>query len=104
MNEALYMILAFAVGIILGTLFFGGLWLTVRKSITAKMPAIWLVGGFIIRLSITLLGFFYISMGSWKRLLICLLGFIVARFLVFWLTKKHEQKKLFINMKTDYEA
>ncbi|MDP3468280.1 MAG: ATP synthase subunit I [Daejeonella sp.] len=104
MNEVLYMILAFAAGIVLGTLFYGGLWLTVKRSISAKVPAIWLIAGFIIRVSITLIGFYYISRGNWMRLLICLLGFIVARVLVFWITKKYEQKKISINMNTDYEA
>jgi len=104
MNEVLYMILAFAAGIVLGTLFYGGLWLTVKRSINAKVPALWLIAGFIIRVSITLIGFYYISRGNWMRLLICLLGFIIARVLVFWLTKKYEQKKISINMNTDYEA
>jgi len=92
MNEIWYMILAFAAGIVLGTLFYAGLWLTVRKSLGEKVPAVWFIGSFIIRISIVLLGFYYISKANWKMLLICLLGFITARILVFWVTKKLEQK------------
>ncbi len=93
MNEVWYMIIAFIVGITLGTLFFGGLWLTVKKSVTAKTPALWLAGGFFIRMSMVLVGFYYVSRDNWQRLLICLLGFIIARMIVMKLTKRYEQKE-----------
>ncbi len=41
MNETLYMILALIAGLMLGTLFFGGLWFTVKKAVDSKKPAIW---------------------------------------------------------------
>jgi hypothetical protein len=43
-------------------------------------------------------------MGSWQRLLICLLGFIVARMLVVKLTKKNMNKKYTPNIKTNHET
>jgi F1F0 ATPase subunit 2 len=48
----------------------------------------------LLRMGITLFGFFYASEGSWQRLLICLAGFIAARFLVLLVTKKVDQKQL----------
>jgi F1F0 ATPase subunit 2 len=87
MNETLFMILAFTAGLALGTLFFGGLWFTVKKTVTAKIPAIWFLGSFFLRVSIVLIGFYFVSNGSWQRLLICLLGFVVARFIVMYFTK-----------------
>ncbi len=39
-NETIYMILAFVAGLALGTVFFGGLWFTVKKAVTAKIPAL----------------------------------------------------------------
>jgi F1F0 ATPase subunit 2 len=93
MTEILYYILALVAGLALGTLFFGGLWFTVKKAVTAKVPAVWIIGGFIIRTSITLIGFYFVSLGSWQRLLMCLLGFVVARMLVMKFTKTYEQKR-----------
>jgi hypothetical protein len=31
---------------------------------------------------VALIGFYFISMGSWKKMLICLLGFVTARWLI----------------------
>jgi len=104
MIEILYMILAFTAGLILGTLFFAGLWFAVKKSMTTKTPALWLIGGFFIRISITLIGFYYVSRDSWQRLLICLLGFIIARMIVMRLTKKYEQRKILLNIERDHAA
>lgn len=41
MSEILYMILAFVMGMVLGLFFFGGLWITIKKAIATKIPAIW---------------------------------------------------------------
>ena len=93
MNDIVLMILAFIGGFALGTLFFGGLWFTVKKSVTAKIPAIWFFVSFFLRVSIILIGFYYISKGSWQRLLVCVLGFIVARFIVTHLTESTDKKQ-----------
>ena len=97
MNEIVYITVAFAAGLALGIVFFGGLWFTVKNVVKSKIPALWIFLSFFIRMSITLLGFYFISMGSWQRLLISVLGFIAARFLVIWLTKSIEQKHILLN-------
>ncbi len=94
MNETLFMILAFIAGLALGILFFGGLWFTVKKSINAKMPAIWFLSSFFLRVSIILTGFYFISRGSWQRLLICVFGFVVARFILIYLTRSISGKTI----------
>lgn len=81
MNEYIYFIGALIAGILLGFIFFGGLWFTSRKSLTSKNPAALVLGSFIFRTGILLVGFYFISDGNWKRTLICLLGFIIARIL-----------------------
>ena len=91
MNEILYSILTFITGLLLGTLFFGGLWFTVKKAVTSKKPALWFVGSFLFRTGITLIGFYYTSLGNWQRLLICMLGFIVARLVIIYLTKQNKE-------------
>ncbi|NDP22261.1 MAG: ATP synthase subunit I [Paludibacter sp.] len=93
MNEILFMIAALVVGLTLGTLFFGGLWFTLKKITTVKMPAIWVISSFFLRVSIVLIGFYFVAQGSWQRLLMCLVGFIVARFIVTYLTKSINVKQ-----------
>lgn len=93
MNETMSMIVAFVAGIALGIVFFGGLWFTVKKAVHAKNPAIWIVISFILRISIILLGFYVIGFDHWQHLLLCLLGFIVARFMVIHFTKSFDAKQ-----------
>ena len=104
MNEILYMVLAFMGGLVLGTLFFGGLWLTMKKVFTSKMPGLFFSGSFLIRAAITMIGFYYISMAHWQRLLICVLGFVVARFLVMRITKQLDAKQIQLTKGGQYEA
>ncbi len=102
MNETLFMILAFIAGLFLGILFFLGLWVTVKKVVQAKIPAIWVLVSFFLRVTVILIGFYYVSQGSWQRLLVCVLGFIIARFMVARFTKLMEEKKT--AKKVQYEA
>jgi len=104
MNEIVYIILAFIVGLLLGTIFFGGLWFTVRKLVTSKIPALWFLGSFILRVSITLIGFYYISSGSWQRLLISVAGFITARYSVIYFTKSNKEKQVLLKKEVSHET
>lgn len=82
MNEHLALIMAGLAGCLLGTLFFGGLWWTVRKGVSSKRPVLWFSGSLLVRTGIVLAGFYLISGGRWVRLTACLLGFVIARFIV----------------------
>ena|SRR5665647_440632 len=104
MNEIVYMILAFILGLLLGTIFFGGLWFTVRKLVASKIPALWFFGSFILRIGITLTGFYYISFGSWQRLLVCVAGFITARYSVIYFTKSNNEKQVLLNKEVSHET
>ncbi len=88
MSDVLILALSGLAGLGLGTFFFYGLWLTVRKTLTAATPAIWMLGSFVVRMGITVTGFYYVGNGNWQRLLASLLGFIVARYLVIYLTRR----------------
>lgn len=94
MNEILMMILVFVGGALLGVLFFGGLWFTVKKSVTAERPALLFLGSFFLRIGITMFGFYVIGGHNWQRILGCLLGFIAARFAVLYFTKIVDAKQL----------
>lgn len=95
MNEGLNLILPFAAGILLGALFFGGLWWTLQKGVTSPHLVLWLLGSLLLRMSITLAGFYFVSGGQWERLLACLLGFVVARMIVTRLTRTPVENSAF---------
>jgi F1F0 ATPase subunit 2 len=87
MNEVLLLALALLAGMLLGAIFFGGLWWTVRKGVSSEQPAFWFLGSLLIRMSIVLAGFYFVSGGQWERLLLCLVGFVIARLVVTRLTR-----------------
>jgi F1F0 ATPase subunit 2 len=87
MNEPLALLLPLVAGVLLGAMFFGGLWWTVRKGVSSTRPALWFFGSLLLRMSMALAGFYFASGGHWERLLLCLLGFVMARLLVTWLTR-----------------
>ena len=87
MYETLTLVLVWVAGGMLGAIFFGGLWWTVRKGVASKQPAFWFFGSLLLRMSIALVGFYVVGRGHWERLLLCLLGFVMARLLVTRLTR-----------------
>jgi F1F0 ATPase subunit 2 len=87
MHETLSLVLAWMAGGVLGAMFFGGLWWTVRKGVSSRQPALWFFGSLLLRMSLALAGLYVVSGGQWDRLLVCLLGFIMARLVVTWLTR-----------------
>jgi F1F0 ATPase subunit 2 len=91
MNDAVNLALALVAGVALGAIFFGGLWWTVRKSISSQQPALWFLPSLLLRTGLVLAGFYFVSRGHWERLLVCLLGFVLARLIVTWLTRPPEK-------------
>jgi F1F0 ATPase subunit 2 len=91
MNEMLTLLLAWVAGVLLGAMFFGGLWWTVRKGLSSKHPAFWFFGSLLLRTSIAMAGFYFVSDGHWQRLLLCLLGFAMARLIVTRFTRVDEK-------------
>ena len=82
MSNALLLTFAIAAGLLLGLTFFGGLWWTIRKGMASPHPALWFLGSMVVRSGLALAGFYLVSAGQWERLLACLCGFIVARFVI----------------------
>jgi F1F0 ATPase subunit 2 len=78
---------AWAAGVLLGAMFFGGLWWTIRKGVSSQRPALWFLGSLMLRMSIAVTGFCVASGGHGGRLLLCLLGFVMASFCVTRLTR-----------------
>lgn len=69
-------------GVGLGTVFFGGLWWTVRSSVSSSRPGLLVFVSLLLRLGVTLAGFYLVAGGQWQPLVACLLGFIAARVII----------------------
>jgi F1F0 ATPase subunit 2 len=80
MSEMLVLVMSGGAGFGLGMFFFAGLWWTIRRSFSAQRPALLLLGSMLLRMAIVLAGFYLVSDGDWRRLLLCLLGVIIGRF------------------------
>ena len=93
MIEAPALVLALLAGIALGTIFFGGLWWTIRLGISSKWAAVWFLGSLLLRTATALAGFYFVSQGDWRKVLACLVGFLIARFLVVLLTRVPIEKR-----------
>lgn len=90
-NEVIKLLPALFAGIILGVLFFGGLWFTVRLGLGSKKTALIFISSFFIRMAVVLLGFYYVGANNWQKMLACLGGFLIARIVIVFLTKKAKQ-------------
>ena len=78
---------ALAAGIFLGALFFGGLWWTVRRGLTAANPALWFGLSGLLRMALTVSGLYYVARAGWPSVLACLCGLLIARVAVTRLTR-----------------
>jgi len=67
-------------GIVLGTLYFGGLWLTITRMRASKSPGIFLAISFLLRTVLVIGGFYLITDGKLERLAVAMLAFFVTRF------------------------
>jgi F1F0 ATPase subunit 2 len=87
MNEVGTFSIALMAGILIGTIFFGGLWWTVQKGLTSPNPVWWFFGSTLLRTSFAVTGFYFISRGDWRKFVVCLFGFLIARVVVTRLTR-----------------
>ncbi len=93
MNEVMFLVLPLAAGLLLGAFFFGGLWWTVNRGVSSQRPVLWFFGSMLLRMSVTLAGFYFVGHENWKRWLLCLLGFVLARLVVQWLTRPPVERR-----------
>lgn len=87
MAEVVFMLPASVAGLVLGGFYFGGLWWTVIKGLSSPAPALWFLSSLMLRMGVTMAGFYFAGGDHWTRWLVCLSGFIVARLVVKALTR-----------------
>lgn len=102
MSETMTLLLTGITGLALGTIFFWGLWWTIRRGVSSPQPFAWFFGGLVIRMSIVLVGFYFVSNGHWERLLVCLLGFVAARIVVTQKIRQLEQNFIRCDRETSH--
>ena len=93
MGEILILIRTLLVGALLGGMFYGGLWWTVRRAVSIRHIGVWVSGSFLLRTSIAVGGLYFATHGDWRALLACLLGFLMARICVTRLTRAPPEPK-----------
>ena len=75
-------------GGLLGVVFFGGLWWTVRRGLVSSRAALWFFASLLVRTAIVIAGFLLVCGDDWRRWLAALLGFSVARLVVTRVTRE----------------
>jgi F1F0 ATPase subunit 2 len=80
-------------GLLAGTAFFAGLWWTVQRMTTARHPGLLIAGSLLLRTALALGVFFLAGRGHLDRMLACLAGFVIARFLVMRWTRARTPKE-----------
>jgi F1F0 ATPase subunit 2 len=77
--EITNLILVLSAGALLGGFYFVALWFTIQRLTQTRQPGLLILGSYVVRLGITLVGFYLVMDGHWERLIACLAGFILAR-------------------------
>jgi F1F0 ATPase subunit 2 len=72
-----------SVGAVLGTFFYGGLWLTLKRLNNTSRPVLLLLGSYLARMALCLPIFYLAVRGShWQRLLILTAAFLTVRMIL----------------------
>jgi F1F0 ATPase subunit 2 len=92
MNAVLFaeLILAAFSGVLLGCLYFGGLWLTVRQAPNWQHPGLGMLASLFLRLALVGIGLYLMADGHWQRYAAALPGLLIARW---WWVRRIEVKK-----------
>lgn len=85
--------LALLAGLGIGAFFFGGLWWTITKSISAQKPKSLLLFSFMVRIAISIPAIYFVAANNFARLIICLTGFFAARLIMMRVVRKRDVKR-----------
>jgi F1F0 ATPase subunit 2 len=79
MNSTFMLALSFFMGVVLGTFYFGGLWLTIKRLPRSTQPTLLSLGSFFVRSLVCILVFYLIIGSGIGALLLCLAGFVLTK-------------------------
>lgn len=82
MSELLILALDLLAGSLLGVFFFGGLWWTIQMRSPLEWSGLLFSGSLLLRMAVAVTGFYLVSHGDWRKLVVCLAGFLLARIAV----------------------
>jgi len=88
MSNGWALVLTAAEGVVLAAFFYGGLYLTVTRGLTSKLPALLFTASLILRLSIVIFGFYLFTGGQWQLVISCLAGFTITGIVIRTLSSK----------------
>jgi len=86
MTETWWLVWGFLIGAACGTLYFGGLWLTVKTLAESQQPKRRLLISFAIRMLLLLVIFYGLTHKGWPTMITAMFGLLVTRQL--WLVTK----------------
>ena len=81
-TESVYWIMLLLAGGLLGLVYFGGLWLTIRQLTHWKNPGLVMMLSLLLRVLVVVAGFYWLTDGQWRELLASLSGFVIVRMLM----------------------
>lgn len=82
MDDAGLLVLAVVAGGLLSVPMVSGLWWTLRRLPDARWPVALALLSFWGRLGVTVLGFYLVTAGDWRRGVAALVGFLIGRTLL----------------------
>lgn len=87
MNTLLTISISFLAGILLGILYFLGIWYSVIKTTSQKKSVVYLIFSFLVRVFALQICFYFIVQGGVILLISALVGFILGRQIIFFKLK-----------------
>lgn len=76
------MVVGFFGGVVLGLVFFGGLYWSVQKLSTVKHPGLLMMASLLLRMGVLLTGLYFLMAGEIKNLLAAVAGVMLMKFVM----------------------
>lgn len=84
----------FIIGVILGIIFFGGLYWTIQKLTEVRQPGFLMIVSLIFRMAVLVSVLYYVSRSGYKGILYALLGMLFVRIvMIFKIEETIEKRK-----------
>ncbi len=75
-------VITFIAGAVISVLYHTGLWWTVKSLQQSRSPVLLSIGSFYLRTTVTVAAFYIVMQNDWKRLVVCLMGFMITKFMI----------------------